>query len=123
MTLLSDILAPLVWPLCFLLIALLVLRRLKNSVEPIFTGMAGTLKVQATKYAMAWALAMMYASAASLQALGEVATSLGWVYVAAFAKVTQPAVVAVIAFVNKAPEVVSRPSGTTAAPFEPGKQP
>lgn len=116
MTTLTDILAPLVWPLCFLLVALLVLRHIKHSLEPIVTGMTGTLKVQATKYAMAWALAMMYASAASLQALGEVATSLGWIYVAAFAKVTQPAVVAVIAFVNKAPEAIAQP-GTTKPPF------
>jgi uncharacterized membrane protein YfhO len=104
MDLLCDILYPMVWPLCFLLVTFVVLRKLNNSIEPIFQGMTGTLKVQATKYAMAWAMACMYAAAASLNALGEVAEKLNWLYVAAFAKVTQPAVVAVIAYVNKSPD-------------------
>ena len=105
---LADALGANVWPLSFLLIAFIVLRRVRNSLEPIINGMTGTLKVQATRYAMAWALACMYAAGASLQALGEVATSLGWVYVAAFAKVTQPAIIAVIAFVNKTPDTIAK---------------
>jgi hypothetical protein len=109
---LAEILAFNVWPMCFLLVAFVVLRRVKDSLDPIVQGMTGTLKVQATKYAMAWALACMYAAGASLQALGEVATQLGWVYVAAFAKVSQPGIIAVIAFVNKSPDVVMKPTET-----------
>lgn len=114
---LGDILAPMVWPLCFLLVAFTILRQVKNRVEPIFDGMTSTLKVQATRYALAWSLCMLYAAAASLQALGDVAEKMGWVYVDAFAQVVQPAVVAVIAFVNKAPEAIAQPKTTTTPPF------
>ncbi len=95
---------PVVWPMAFLLVSLIIIRKLGNSIEPIFQGLTSGLKNQAARHSMAWLMALMYASAASLQALGEVATQLGWVYVAAFAKVIQPAVVAIIAFVNRPPE-------------------
>lgn len=101
--------SPIVWPLTLLLVLLMVLRKLGNSVDPIFQSMVGGLKTQAARHSMAWLMAMMYASAASLQALGEVAADLQWVYVAAFAKVIQPAVVAVIAYVNRPPEQKSDP--------------
>lgn len=104
--------------------ALVVLRQVKHTIGPIVQGMSLTLRVQAQRYAMAWALATMYAAAASLQALGEVAASLHWVYVAAFAKVTQPAVVAIIAFVNKAPdEIATSPKATPTNPPFPASTP
>lgn len=65
--------------------------------------MTGTLKQHSAKYALAYAMAMMYAAAASLQSLSEVAVAMHWVYVGAAAKVLQPGVVAVIAYVSNGP--------------------
>ena len=58
----------------------------------------------ALKNYAAYAMAGMYAAAASLQALSDVAQSMGWHRTAAFAKIAQPGVVALIAYVNKSPE-------------------
>lgn len=100
----------LVWPLSFLLVALLVLRQVREQLEPITTGVVRGLSSHAQRYALGYALACLYASAASLQALADEATRLGWLYVAAAAKVIQPGAVAIIAYVTKAP--------TQAAPEE-----
>lgn len=117
----NDFLAAnsLVWPLCFLLMSLLILRQLRDDVRPIVHGMTGALAAQAARYSAAWAMAGLYACAASFQALAEVAAQLGWVYVAAFAKVTQPAFVAIIAFVSKSPGEALRQAtnGASKAPF------
>jgi hypothetical protein len=93
----------LVWPLCFVLVALFVLQRLRESLEPITSGVVKGLSVHAQRYAFSYALVCLYASAASLQALADEATKLGWLYVAAAAKIIQPGAVAVIAFVTKPP--------------------
>lgn len=104
----------LVWPLCFVLIALLILRKVEQDVHPIVTGMVSGLAAQSGKHAAAWAMALLMASAASCQALSEVATELGWVYVAALAKVLQPGLVAVIAYVIRSP---SQQGAQTNHPF------
>lgn len=108
---------PLVWPLAFVLVALFILRKVEEKVNPIFVGVISGVATNAKQYALMYAMAFIYASAASLQALGEVATSFHWVYLAAFAKVAQPGVVAVIAYVTKPP------SFTQAAPDKPATTP
>ncbi len=101
----NDVMAAgsLVWPLTVLVIALFVLRQIEAEVKPIVTGMVTGLAAQSSRNAASWAMAALMASAASCQALGEVAAELGWVYVAAAAKVLQPGLVAVIAFVMRSP--------------------
>lgn len=105
-----------VWPLTVLLIALFILRRVEAEVAPIVSGMIGGLAQQSAKNAANWAMALLMASAASCQALGEVATDLGWNYAAAAAKVMQPGLVAVIAFIMRSP-AASNPTGNTNPPF------
>lgn len=105
----ADI-SPIIWPLAALLVSLIILRKLSNSIEPVFQGLISGLKNQASRHSLAWLMALMYASAASLQSLSEVAAALQWVYVAAFAKVVQPAVVAIIAYVNRPPQSLNPPT-------------
>lgn len=93
----------LVWPITVLLITLFVLRQIEQDVKPIFAGMVRGLAAQSTSNAASWAMAILIASGASCQALGEVATELGWIYVAAIAKVFQPGIVALIAYVMRSP--------------------
>ncbi len=105
----------LVWPLTLLLIALFVLRQVESDMRPIVTGMIGGLASQSQKNAVKWAMGILMASAASCQALGEVATDLGWTYAAALAKVLQPGLVAVIAYVMRSPNEPAQ----TQPPFPP----
>ena len=116
MNLFCDILAPMVWPLCFLLIALLILRQIKDEVKPIFSGMVKTLAIQSQRNALAWALGMMLGTVASLQAVVEVANQYHWLYIGAAAKILQPGLTAVIGFITKSP--FTSPQGST-PPFNP----
>lgn len=96
---------PLVWPLTFIVVALFVLRKVEDGIQPVVKVVIGGVAKNAQQYALMYAMAMLYATAASLQALAEVATAFHWVYVAAFAKVMQPGTVAIIAYVTKPPAV------------------
>lgn len=87
-----------VWPLCFLLVALIILKRAREDVRPIFIKMRDSLTAQAGKYAMLWAFALLTATLASLQALQEVAQQMQWVYVAAAAKIMQPGLAVLVAY-------------------------
>jgi hypothetical protein len=108
----------LVWPLVVLLVALFVLRQIESDVKPIVSGMVSGLAAQSSRHAASWAMALLMASAASCQALGEVATDLGWVYAAALAKVLQPGLVAVIAYVMRSPtQGQSTSTGNTTPPI------
>jgi hypothetical protein len=95
---------PLIWPLAFVLVALFVLRKIEAQINPIIVNVVGGVATNAKQYALMYAMAFIYASAASLQALGEVATGFGWIHIAAFAKVAQPGIVAIIAYVTKPPQ-------------------
>jgi membrane-associated HD superfamily phosphohydrolase len=97
-------LSALVWPLTLILCVLVVLRKLRSDLSPITREVVTGLANHAKTYSLAYALAMCYGAAASLQALGDVAKDLGWVYIGAAAKVMQPGIVAIIAFVNRVPE-------------------
>lgn len=96
---------PLVWPLTFLLLALIVLRKVGDDMRPVFVGVVGGVAQNAKQYSLMYAMGALYATGSSLQALGEVATSFQWIYVAAFAKVAQPGVIAIIAYVTKPPAI------------------
>lgn len=109
----SDTL-PLIWPLSFVLVALFVLRKVEEEIRPLVRNVVGGVAKNAQQYALMYAMAFIYASAASLQALGEVATQFGWIYVAAAAKVLQPGIVAVIAYVTKPPQFTQANSDTSA---------
>lgn len=96
-------LLPSVWPLAFILVALLILKQVRTDVRPIFVGIVSGLAETSKKNSLFYAMAIAYALAASLQALADVSRDLHWPLVEAFAKVTQPGVVAIIAYVNKPP--------------------
>jgi len=117
----ADLMAAnsIVWPLTVLLIMLFVLRQIESEVKPIVAGMVTGLAAQSTRNAASWAMAALMAAAASCQALGEVATDLGWIYAAAAAKVFQPGLVAVIAFVMRSPAQNAEAKPKTNPPFAP----
>lgn len=98
-----------VWPLAFVLVALVALRQLSGLIAPIAETVVSGLATHAQKYAFAYAMACVYAAAASLQALADEATKLNWLYVAAAAKVIQPGAVALIAYVSKSPSGKEEP--------------
>lgn len=112
---------PLIWPLAFVLVGLLLIRKVGTDLQPVFVNVVGGVALNAKQNALMYAMAAIYAAAASLQALGEVATQFHWLYVAAFAKVAQPGVVAVIAYVTKpaalgiSPSPPSSPSSSPSA--------
>ena len=81
----------------------LIVYRAGERVKRIGDIVEKSLTAQAAAYAPAYAMGFLYASAASLQALTEVAAQMQWPYLAAASKVLQPGIVAVIAFVNKSP--------------------
>ena len=112
---------PFVWPLSFILVSLFILRRVGDDMRPIVNGVVGGVAKNAQQHALMYAMGLLYASTASLQALSEVATSFHWVYVAAFAKVAQPGLVAVIAYVTKPPNLpdTSPYLSKTTPPFAP----
>lgn len=112
----SDLFAAnsLIWPLSFILIALILLRQLREDVRPIFRGMVGTLADQSSRNAVAWSLGLMMGTLGSLQALSEVAHQMEWKYLEAFAKVLQPGLAAIVSYImaspaQKPPIVVSPP--------------
>lgn len=92
-----------IWPLTFILIALFILRQFRENVQPIVNGMVQTLAKQSTSNAVAWAVGLMMGTLASLQALGEVAQQMHWYYLAAFAKVLQPGLAGIVAYIMASP--------------------
>lgn len=86
-----------VWPLCFLLISLLVLKQVRDDVRPIFRGIIGGLAVRAQNNAVEWAMLLAVATLGSTQALIDVAHTNGWVFVESFAKVATPFLAGIVA--------------------------
>ena len=93
----------LVWPLSFLLIALLILKRVQDDVRPIFLGMVGPLAKQAQTNAVAWTVGLMLGVLSSLGALTEVATQMQWTYVAIACKVLGPGLATIVALIKQSP--------------------
>jgi hypothetical protein len=80
----------LVWPLCFLLVALMVLKKLGDDVRPIVRGIVIGLSTKAQSNAVQWATLIAVATLGSMDALKDVARANGWVFVEAFAHIASP---------------------------------
>jgi TRAP-type C4-dicarboxylate transport system permease large subunit len=102
----------LVWPLAFILVALLVLRQLRNRFEPITSGVVAGLSKHARIHALAYGLAFLLALNACLDELTETFAELTreqlvamawWQVGALVAGCFSPAVATVIALVVKSP--------------------
>lgn len=115
-------LLPVVWSLIVLLVVLIVGRKISDDVKPVVTSVVSGLSSHATKNATSYAFGFLLASAASLQALGDEASKLGWVYVGAICKVLQPGIVAIIGLIARS-NTQQQPTktGTTQAPFPPNQ--
>jgi hypothetical protein len=70
-------------------------------VRPVFRNVVNGVAANAQSNALRYAMAMMLASVAGMQALADVARDMEWKYVEAFAKIAQPALTAVVGFVIK----------------------
>jgi hypothetical protein len=114
-----------VWPLAFVLCFLFVLRKVEADVRPIVTGVVGGLAGEAANNSKQWGIAIMFGLSASLSAFYDVFSELtakemsilSWhQYAAYWAKVTNPFVVAVLAYVTQSNFSTK---GTTKSPFTP----
>lgn len=103
-----------VWPLVFLLIALTVLKQVRDDVRPIFRGIVGGLAVKAQSNAVAWALLISVATLGAMQSLIEVAHANSWVFVESFAKVATPFLAGLVAGARVSP--VQPPGITVSLP-------
>lgn len=120
------------WQLLTLLIALLLLKQIKDDIRPIFQAMVGPLTRQAQTNAIAWTIGIMLGVLSSLGALTEVAAQMHWVYVAIACKVLGPGLATIVALVKQAPTAAAAPapvipkpaaSSATTAPFPPASNP
>lgn len=114
---------PLVWPLAFIFVALFVLRKVGNDIQPIVSGVIGGVAKNATQHALGYAMACILAVLSGLEALGEVAAQFHWIYVVAAAKIMTPMLATVIAYLTKPPQFTQAAPDTsptkTASPFSP----
>lgn len=94
---------PLVWPLTFLLLALFVLRKVEAELRPVFTNVVAGVAKNAQSNALQYAMGLALATLSSMQALQEVATQFGWVWVAAGAKILGPGLGTLVAFMKPSP--------------------
>lgn len=107
-------LAPIGVPLTVILAILLIVRKADAVVQPIVINVVNGIARQAQSNALGYGLAIGYGFSASLQALAEQATIMQWPLLAAFAKVANPFIVALLAYaakseINKAPEAPKTP--------------
>lgn len=96
------------------LLALLAIYKAGPRVERMADAVERGMVQDAVTNWRAWGMATLYALAASLQALADVAREMGWPRTAAVARFLQPGLVAAIAYINKSPELVK--PATTPAP-------
>lgn len=122
-----------IWPFIPLLLAVFLFwaaYSIRRDVQPIMVNVIGGVAKSAGTNAVACAIAIGFGLSASLEALSEQATALHWLLIAAFCKVANPFIVAVLAyatqngFVKKdgTPMNAGAPS-VTAAPFPPAAAP
>ena len=102
---LTDIFAAssIVWPMTFLLVALLILRQIRDDVRPIFRAMVDPLTKQAQTNAVAWSIGIMLGNQSSLGALKEVADAQHWVVVANSCKIVGPGLCTIVALILRSP--------------------
>lgn len=101
----SDILAAnsLVWPLCFLLFGLLVLRQVREDVRPIFRGIVSGLAAKAQSNSVQWGIGLLMATLGSMTATIEVAHAMGWVFIEMGAKIATPFIATLVTLSMKSP--------------------
>ncbi len=100
------------WQLIGLLIALLILKQVKDEIKPIFQSMVDPLRKQASTNAIAWATGIMLGVLSSLGALVEVAAQMHWVYVGIACKVLGPGLATIVALVKQSPVEPTKPAGS-----------
>lgn len=105
-----EILSTMVWPLVVLLLALFVLRQVRQDVHPIFVQIIGGVAKSAGSNAPAYAIAILFGLSASLSAFVDVfkeldrnaIMSMSWhQYLVCWAKVANPFVVAILAYATQ----------------------
>lgn len=101
-----------VWPLCFLLVSLIGMKKLREDIRPIFVNVVAGVAKNAQSNAIFYALACMIGTLSCLQALADVAREFHWIYVEAFAKILQPGLSAVVGLMMKAPGTIAVQTGT-----------
>lgn len=89
------------WPVAVVVVIIFAAWWLCSDIRPIVAGVISGLAAHAQRQAPAYGVAFLLGLAGSLGALVEVAEKLGWVYVAAFAKVASPFVAAVLGFIMR----------------------
>ena len=92
-----------VWPLVFLLIALLALKQVRDDIRPIFIGIVTGLKEKAQSNAMAWAVMLLVALLGSMQAMIEVAQENHWKIMESLAKIATPFFAGLVAGTRQSP--------------------
>ncbi len=105
-----------VWPLCFLLVALLVLKQVRDDVRPIFIGIIGGLTAKAQSNAVEWALLLLVATLGSMQQLIQTAQENHWLFVESFAKVATPFIGGIVAGMRISPLTSKTPAATVTPP-------
>lgn len=106
-----------VWPILAIVVACLMLWRVTGDLRPITTSVVNGIAANAQRQSVLYAYGILLALGASLQEVIIVAKDLNFVYVAAIARVLQPAVVVVIPIVAKYVHAPTPPTGDTKAPF------
>ncbi len=101
--------SPFAWPLVVALVLLYLLNKVSNEVRPIVVNVVAGLAGQAQNNALTYGLMIGYGLSASLQSLAEQATLLHWFVLAAFAKVVNPCIVAMLAFAAKSDITTAKP--------------
>lgn len=105
-----EILSSMVWPLVVLLLALFVLRQVRQDVHPIFVQIIGGVAKSAGSNAPAYAIAILFGLSASMSAFVDVfkemnrpaIMALSWhQYLVCWAKVFNPFIVAVLAYATQ----------------------
>lgn len=112
---------PYVWPLTILLVALLVLRQVREEMKPVFNSIIGGLSKNAQSNATQYAIAIGFGLSASMSAFYDVfndltsanLTALSWhQYAALWTKVLNPFIVAVLAYATQSNFTTKKPNGT-----------
>ena len=115
---------PYVWPLAFILVALIVIRKIGDDIRPVASAVIGGVAKNAAQHSLAYAMATILAVLSGLNALAEVSTEFHWTYVVAATKILTPMLATIIAYLTKPPQFTQAapdvPSKTvTSSPFAP----
>ena len=117
-----------IWPLCFLLVALLALHHVREPVRPIIAGIVSGLTKHATANAPAYAIAIGFGLSASLASFIDVFQTMTSDKIAALsyhqygalvAKCLNPFIVAILAYATQSRFKSGATPTDTQPPFKP----